>query len=1120
MNMKTTRSILLFSPILLLICACHQPGNESLFQLMDHTGIEFENKVVDTREENSFQFRNFYNGGGVATGDLNNDGLTDVILTSNTGSNKIFINKGNFKFEDITAQSGLEQNGQWSTGVTLVDINHDGWLDIYICNSGHLLTDHRKNQLYINNHNLTFTESAAAYGLDHSGYCTQAAFFDYDLDGDLDCFLIDNSPIPFNTLSYANMRDSAASAWKIPEKYQGGGNHLLRNDGGHFTEVTQAAGIHTSLISFGLGISISDINGDGYPDIYVGNDFLERDYLYINQKNGTFKDELLDWFQHISMSSMGTDIADMNNDGYPDIYTTDMLPEDDYRFKTTGVFDNVSLYRSKVKAGYFQQYVRNCLQINNQNGKFIDVANHSGVAATDWSWGLVLFDADNDGFNDIYVCNGINHDLGNLDFLDFFSNEIYQRSLQEGKKEDFVNELVKKIPRTPLPNKVYRNLGNLRFEDVGEKWGFAQPSFSNSVAYADFDNDGDLDLIVNNENQPAFVYKNNARSLNKNHFVAISLMGNDENRFAIGSKVKIYANGQIFFRELQPVRGFQSSVEYKMTIGLGSAFDIDSMIIYWPNLSREKFIRPQVDKEYVIEQRKSTGKDPDIDRNLPAPPLFETVKASFDKHTEDDYVDFYRESNIPEMLSREGPKAAVGDVNGDGLDDVYIGGATGQGGQLYVQKTDGSFAKKSEKIFDQFAGFEDVAVLLFDCDGDGDLDLFIGSGGNTVPPNNRQLQFRLYKNDGKGNFSLDPSTLPNNNANTSVVISGDFNQDGHLDLFVGSRSVPQQYGLNPQNHVLINDGQGHFKEMEKPALGPLADLGMVTDATYTDLNGDGEKELVVVGDWMVPRIFAFRKNKFEEMQTNLNNLHGWWRMVLAADLNQDGRQDLVLGNIGDNFYLHPDSAHPVKIWINDFDQNNVLDKIMTHVENERDLPIFLKHNMEAQLPSLKKQNLLHKDFAKKSIQELFPQSVLDASLVKKFDYTTSIIAINQGNGQFLIKPLPDLIQLSSVHAGLAEDIDGDGKVDLILGGNDFNFTPQFGRLDASLCSVLMNKKNGSFEFLDSRHSGIQETGQVRDIQAITVKGKKYILILQNDAYPVLYRKMDPSELVKEKYTRP
>ncbi|MFI5153303.1 MAG: VCBS repeat-containing protein [Chitinophagales bacterium] len=1118
--MKIAQSILLISLLFFLSCSCHQTENESLFQLMDDTGISFENKVVDNKEENSFQFRNFYNGGGVATGDLNNDGLADVILTSNTGSNKIFINKGNFKFEDITSHSGLEQKGQWSTGVTLVDINHDGWLDIYICNSGHMLTDHRKNQLYINNHDLTFTESAAAYGLDHSGYCTQAAFFDYDLDGDLDCFLIDNSPIPFNTLSYANMRDSAASAWKVPEQYQGGGNHLLRNDGGHFTEVTRDAGIHTSLISFGLGISISDINGDGYPDIYIGNDFLERDYLYINQKNGTFKDELLDWFQHISMSSMGTDIADMNNDGYPDIYTTDMLPEDDYRFKTTGVFDNVSLYRSKVKAGYFQQYVRNCLQINNKNGKFIDVANHAGVAATDWSWGLVLFDADNDGFNDIYVCNGINHDLSNLDFLDFFSNEIYQRSLQEGKKEDFVNELVKRIPRTALLNKAYRNMGNLHFEDIGEKWGFTQPSFSNSVAYADLDNDGDLDLVINNENQPAFVYRNNARSLNKNHYIAISLRGNGENRFAIGSRVRVYSKGQIFYRELQPVRGFQSSVEYKMTIGLGASSEVDSMIIYWPNLTRQKFVKPQVDREFVIDQAKSDEMVPLPDRAIPESPLFEPVKTSFEKHSEDDYVDFYREANIPEMLSREGPKAAVGDVNGDGLEDIYIGGATGQGGQLYIQKTDGSFEKRPEKIFDQFAGFEDVAVIFFDCDGDGDLDLFIGSGGNTVPANSRQLQFRLYKNDGKGNFSLDPSAFPNNSANTSVAITADFNLDGHPDLFIGSRSVPLQYGLDPPSHVFINDGKGHFKEMEKSSLGALANLGMVSDAIWTDINADGEKELIVVGDWMAPRIFAFRKNHFEEIQTNLNQLYGWWRMVLAADLNQDGKQDIVLGNIGDNFYLHPDAQHPVKIWINDFDQNNVLDKIMTHVENGRDLPVFLKHDMEAQLPSLKKQNLLHEDFAKKSIQELFPKSVLDASLVKKFNYTTSILAINQGNGQFLIKPLPDMIQLSSVNAGLAEDLDGDGITDLILGGNDFNFTPQFGRLDASLCSVLINRKNGSLETLDSKKSGIQETGQIRDIKGITVKGKKYILILQNDEYPVLYRKKDPAGLVREKSTRP
>ncbi|MBC7650814.1 MAG: CRTAC1 family protein, partial [Deinococcales bacterium] len=657
--------------------SCHQvKPKDTLFQLMpsDSTGITFQNTVVDNKVENSFQFRNFYNGGGVALGDINNDGLPDVVLTSNLGENKIYLNNGNFKFSDITATSGFQQKGQWSTGVTFVDINSDGWLDIYICNSGHVGTNNRLNQLYINNHNYTFTEAAAQYGLNHSGYSTQAVFFDYDVDGDLDCFIIDNSPIPFGTLNYQGMRDSALSAWKVPEQYKGGGNHLFKNTNNHFVEVTQLAGIHTSLLSFGLGVSVSDINRDGYPDIYVGNDFLERDYLYINQKNGKFKDELETWMQHISMSSMGIDIADINNDGYLDIYTTDMLPADDYRLKTTGTFDNVDLYRSKIKAGFYNQYVRNCLQLNNKNGQFLDIANYSCVSATDWSWGLVLFDADNDGFNDIYVCNGINRDLSNLDFLDFFSSDMYQRIVVSGSKENIADSLIKRIPQTALLNKAYRNTGNLLFEDIGEQWGFTTPSFSNTVAYADLDNDGDLDMIVNNENQPAFIYKNNARQLNNNSYISVSLKGNGGNTFAIGATIKIYQGNQIFSREVEPVRGFQSSVDYKQTIGLGKASKVDSMVITWPDFSTTTYNNPRLNKNYALLQSDAKKQVTNKFFSPTASTLFQKVPTSFNKHIEDDVVDFYAEQNIPKMLSREGPKAAVGDVNGDGLQDVFIGG--------------------------------------------------------------------------------------------------------------------------------------------------------------------------------------------------------------------------------------------------------------------------------------------------------------------------------------------------------------------------------------------------------------------------------------------------------------
>ena len=795
--------------------SCSFPVKQKLlFEMEENTGINFENDIKDGKKENSFLFRNFYNGGGVAIGDINNDGLPDVFLTSNQGDNQLYLNKGNLKFENITQKSGLKQESMWSTGVTFVDINADGWLDIYVCNSGHMGSGNRRNKLYINNHDNTFTESAKKYGLDVSAYTTQVSFFDYDMDGDLDCFMINNSPMPINSLNNSNRRDLADSLWPVASFLKGGGDHLYRNDNGYFKEVTQSAGIHGSLISFGLGVSVGDVNNDGYPDIYVSNDSYERDYLYINQKNGTFKDELEQSIESISTSSMGADIADFNNDGYPEIFTTDMLPRDDYRLKTLGAFDNIDFYDSKVKSGFYHQFMKNCLQLNNKNGTFSEIGNYSGISATDWSWGELLFDADNDGLTDIYVCNGVNKDVTNLDFMDFFANDVIRKMVLTGQKEG-IDKVLENIPVNPLPNMAFRNLGSLKFQDIGMEWGFTQPSFSNGAAYADLDNDGDLDLIVNNINQKAFVYKNNSREINKNNFIGIFLKGKDKNSFAIGSKIKLYVGDQILSREVIPTRGFQSSVDYKQIIGLGKASKIDSMFISWPDRSYSRYINVPVDTVLVINESDANRLSPDTINHALPPTLLSPEKAIFDKHKEDDYNDFHYERNLPEMLSKEGPKAAVGDVNGDGLPDVYIGGAAGQGGQLYLQTRGGSFQKKQEKAFDDYAGFEDAAVLFFDCDHDGDLDLLVCPGGNSFPAISREMQLRLYRNDGKGNFTLDASAFPNNSSNISVAIPYDFDGDGDLDLFVGGRNVPQNYGLDPSSYIFVNDGKGHFKDMAR-----------------------------------------------------------------------------------------------------------------------------------------------------------------------------------------------------------------------------------------------------------------------------------------------------------------
>jgi hypothetical protein len=1096
-------------------------AEKTLFTLMDSTGIQFSNAVHDTKELNILNYRNFYNGGGVAIGDINNDGLADVFFTANQGSNKLYLNKGNLKFEDISDKAGFREKKQWSTGVVMADINNDGWLDIYVCNAGSMDDSSlRRNQLFINNHDLTFTESAAKYGLDDPGYTTQVSFFDYDLDGDLDCFIINNSPVSPTSLNFANQRDLPDAEWPVSTIWKGGGDHLLRNDNGHFTDATKQAGIHGTLISFGLGVTVGDVNDDGYPDVYVSNDYFERDYLYINQKNGTFKDELEQCMQHTSLASMGADFGDINNDGYADIFTTDMLPGDDYRMKTTLTFEDINVNRLRQQKGFYHQYFQNTLQLNDKNGRFADIANYTGVSATDWSWGGLMFDADNDGLVDLYVCNGIYHDLINQDFLDFSANDIMNKMIATGKKED-LQVIIDKMPSIHVLNKVYQNKGDLSFKDVGLSWGFNQPSFSNGAAYGDLDNDGDLDMVVNNVNQPAFVYRNNSRELNQNNYIGISLTGTNKNKFAIGSKIKIYEGSQVLNREVIPSRGFQSSMDYKIVVGLGKTKEVDSMIIQWPDLSYSKYIHPVINKVYRLkESEEKKYPVPALKIGVGTNTMFSQVRNNpmaigFEKHSEDDYVDFFYERNIPRMLSREGPKATVGDVNGDGREDIFIGGTAGHPGQLYLQKEDGQFVKRDEKTFDQFVDFEDVAVLFFDCDKDGDLDLLIGPGGNNVPVNSRQLQLRLFKNDGKGNFDLDPAAFPVNNANISVATAYDFDNDGDLDLFVGGRSVPGEYGLNPSSYLLLNDGSGHFLDIAKTKNPDIANIGMVTGAAWADVRGDSQKELIIVGEWMTPRIFSFNKDHFKEIKTNISDLYGWWQTITAADLNGDGKQDLLLGNIGENFYLRPDSTHPVKLWVSDFDQNGIIDKILTYTVDGKDKPVFLKHDLEDAMPFLKKNNLKHAEYATKSVQELIPAEALNKALVKQFDYSPSCVAINKGNGQFIVEKLPPMIQLSSVNAIHCMDINKDGKIDIVSGGNQFDFIPQLERLDASMGDVLINNGVGTppagqpgFIWVEPARTGLDLSGQVRDIEEIHINQKNYLLFLQNDEYPVLYEVKD------------
>lgn len=1089
--------------IFTVIASCNKkPNNDNtLFSNLpsDKTNIFFQNTVKNTPDFNIFSYRNFYNGGGVAIGDLNNDGLQDIYFTSNMGENKLYINEGNLKFKDITQTAGVADSNKWSTGVALVDINSDGWLDIYVCNAGYRSQGNTKNTLYINNHDLTFTEKAEEYGLDEDGYTTHAAFFDFDMDGDLDVYILNNSFIPVNTLNYSNARNLRAKDWNVKDFLKGGGDKLLRNDNGKYTDVSERAGIYGSLIGFGLGVTVGDVDNDGWPDIYVSNDFFERDYLYINQKNGTFKEELEIRISHLSTSSMGADMADLNNDGCPEIFVTDMLPYNEYRLKTTTTFDNINVHDLKVKNGFYNQYLQNSLQVNNGSGQFDETAFFSGVAGSDWSWGALLFDADQDLMTDIFVCNGIYHDVIDQDFIDFFANDVIQKMALNGKKEQ-LDSIINKMPSTPIQNMAFRNNGRMKFSNVSNEWGLSEKTFSNGAAYGDLDNDGDLDLVINNVNQPALLYKNNAREIHKNDFIGLQLIGDEKNPFAIGSSCKVYINDTILSQQLIPNKGFQSSVDLRLVFGLGKNSKIDSVIINWPDTKRSKILNLPINQYHKISKL-SDHSTANINKNVEKK-LFVQSNEDFPKHIENNHVDFYFERNIPMMLSKEGPKIAMGDVNNDGKNDLYFCGAAGQAGALYIGLKKG-FKFTKQTIFNEFKEWEDTEAVFFDVDGDKDLDLFVGSGGNSMQIGSRELQDRIYINDGSGNFSIDTRALPPNGYNTSVAIPFDFDNDGDLDIFVGSRSYPGEYGMSPRSYIYQNNGKGSFVDI-LAQIKELSNPGMVTDAAWGDIDGDKKNELIIVGEWMAPLILNYVNNRWvkKEVDPSFNNLNGFWQSVHLSDFDKDGRIDILLGNSGNNGYLQDERYLPLTLYINDFDNNGMPEKLMSRQVEGKDMPISTKRDMVEQLSILKKKNLKHKEYADKSIQELFGDQLKKATH-KTITTTKSYIAYNKGSKGFLLKELCEQAQWSSINDVLMEDINEDNYIDLIIVGNLNGFQPQFGALDANKGLVLLNNKKGDFIPAASTNTGLNIKGKSRQI----IKTNGLYIVARNDDFPYIFERL-------------
>ncbi|MBK6930702.1 MAG: VCBS repeat-containing protein [Saprospirales bacterium] len=1085
------------------------PGvDTALFALLPptETGIHFSNNLPeDDPDLNILKYRNFYNGGGIAIGDVNNDGLVDLFLTANAGPNKLYLNKGAWKFEDIAEKAGVAGKSGWSTGVTMADVNGDGWLDIYVCRAGP--GNDRANELFINNKYGRFSEQARSYGLDDAGLGTHAAFFDYDRDGDLDMYLLNNSARPVGAFDFRqDLRQQRDPL---------GGHKLFRCDwpdtGGHprFTDVSADAGILGSVIAFGMGVTVGDLDHDGWPDIYVSNDFFERDYLYSNNRDGTFTEKLEQSMRHISASSMGADMADLTNDGYPEIFVTDMLPVRDARIKTTTSFESPDRFRYAAEHGYYNQFMRNMLHLNNGDGTFSEIACLASLEATDWKQGALLFDMDNDGWKDVFVANGVAKDLTDLDYLSYASDQAAQKTTPEDERL-----LIAAMPHTPLANMAFQNERDFRFADRSVDWGLAAPGFSNGAAYGDLDNDGDLDLVVNNVNAVASVYRNTAeKRLPNANFLKIELEGAGHNTAAIGAKIFLRAQGQTFYQELIPVRGYQSAVDPRPNFGLGAAGRVDTLLVVWPTGNRATLLTG-VPANQTLRLRQQEARHPlqGIPWLLPGrQPFFSPAPDNAGigwKHRESAFYDWDRDRMLPFLYSTEGPRLATGDANGDGLDDFYAGGAAGQAGALMLQSATGLFYHSLQAAFAVDAGCEDTDAVFLDADADGDADLFVASGSNEAEPLRPELADRLYLNDGHGVFRRKQDAVPESKAfATGCVRAADWDGDGDLDLFAGMRLLPGKVGVPVGGYLLQNDGRGRFVFFQPEC---MMNLGLITDAVWADTDQDNDPDLLIAGEWMAPRLLRNDgpgSTPFKDISRSagLDGLDGLWKRVAAADINSDGLPDFILGNNGLNSRLKARPDAPLTLYFSDFDNNGGPEQLLCRYESGKLLPYASRNDIIGNMPALKKKYLKFRQYASQPVSEIFSGEALAYAIKRTAGTLSSGVLLSRSKGKYTFKPFPAAAQFAPVFGIAVMDINGDGHPDVVSGGNFKGMRPEFGFVDADYGLLLLGDGQGNFRPVFSKDSGLRVDGELRDIRLIRAGGKPVLLLSRNNDTPLIFQ---------------